>query len=208
VTLLIAMLPVYLMGNLHCLGMCGPVAMLIGTSPYRGYYLLGRLISFTLAGTLAGAFGYVLASLLQPYHLSALISIGFGLSMVVIGVALFMGKNLILPGMQAVESKMGALLQQKGPLALFAFGFLTIALPCGQTLLVYSACALSGSIEVGTINGLAFALLTTPALVLAMQARRFVQSANRFYRPVVGGLALLVGTGAIVRGLINAGVFE
>lgn len=207
-TLLVAMLPVYIMGNLHCLGMCGPVAMLIAASPYRGYYLLGRLFSFTLAGTLAGAFGYVLASLLQPYHLSALISIGFGLSMALIGVAILFGKSLILPGMHSIERKMGGLLHQKGAFSLFAFGFLTIALPCGQTLLVYSACALSGSIETGTINGLAFAVLTTPALILAMQARRFVKSADRFYRPIVGGLALFVGTGAIVRGLINAGVFE
>lgn len=200
------MLPVYIMGNLHCLGMCGPIAALIAASPYRAYYLLGRLISFTLAGSLAGAFGYVIAALLEPYHLAALFTVGIGISMVVIGVLLLLGKSVSWKGFALYEQKMGALLMKKGPMALFSFGFLTIALPCGQTLLVYSACALSGSMATGTLNGMAFALLTTPSLLLAMQARRFVQAAHAWYRPIVGGSALLVGFGAIYRGLFAGGV--
>ena len=29
-TLFLAMLPIYLFGNIHCFGMCGPLAMMIG----------------------------------------------------------------------------------------------------------------------------------------------------------------------------------
>lgn len=201
-TLLLAMFPIYVMGNLHCLGMCGPIALMIGSSPYRGYYLLGRLISFTLAGTLAGMFGYVVATLLQPYHLAYLFSLSIGISMLLIGISILMGKSIGFPLFAYYEKKMSVLLLKKGPWALFLFGFCTIALPCGQTLLVFSACALSGSASTGTLNGMAFALLTTPSLLLAMQAKRFVAKAHGLYRPVVGGLAILVGLGAIYRGIL------
>jgi sulfite exporter TauE/SafE len=201
-TLLIAMFPIYLMGNLHCLGMCGPLAMMIGNSPYRGYYLMGRMLSFTMAGALAGMFGYVIASLLQPYHLSYLFSLGLGISMLLIGAFILLGKSPGIPLLSRYEKKMSALLFHQGPWALFLFGFFTIALPCGQTLLVFSACALSGSAAAGTVNGLAFALLTTPSLLLAMHAKKFVNKAHKFYRPVVGVLAILVGIGAIYRGVL------
>lgn len=201
-TLLFAMLPIYVMGNLHCLGMCGPLAMIIGASPYWGYYLLGRMVSFTMAGTLAGMFGYVIATLLKPYHLAPVFSLAIGGSMLGIGIFTLMGKSFAWPLLASYEKRMSSLLLKKGPWTLFLFGFFTVALPCGQTLLVFSACALSGSAATGTINGMAFALLTTPSLFLAMQAKRFVASAHRFYRPVVGVLAILVGLGAIYRGFL------
>lgn len=201
------MLPIYILGNFHCLGMCGPLAMMIGTSPHRGYYLLGRLISFTLAGALAGGLGYLIAAFLQPYKLSSLLSILLGFAMGWIGIAILRGKPLSFKGMDKIEAKLSRLLIEKGPFSLFLFGFLSIALPCGQTLLVYSACALSGSAATGTLNGLAFAILTTPALFLAMQARHLLRAFDRFYKPVVGGVSLLIGGVSIYRGLIDAGVW-
>ena len=59
-SLLITMLPLYLLGNLHCIGMCGPLVMLLGQQRCRAFYFLGRTLSFTLAGLLAGALGSVL----------------------------------------------------------------------------------------------------------------------------------------------------
>jgi sulfite exporter TauE/SafE len=59
-TLLLAMLPYYLLGNLHCLGMCGPLTMMLGAHRFRYFYFAGRLFSFTLAGGIAGELGAVL----------------------------------------------------------------------------------------------------------------------------------------------------
>ena len=58
-TLLLTMLPLYLFGNVHCLGMCGPLVMLIGQHHFRYFYFVGRTLSFTLAGGLAGAAGFL-----------------------------------------------------------------------------------------------------------------------------------------------------
>lgn len=210
-SLLFAMLPIYLLGNLHCLGMCGPVAMLLGTSPYRGFYLLGRLLSFTLAGTIAGFFGEVINSVFASYHLSGWFSIIFGTGMAGIGVTVLFGIDL--PYSHAFAKKfsflhhyLNSLLFSQEPWPLFLVGFLTIFLPCGQTLIVYSACALSGSAFIGTLNGLVFGVLTTPSLLLAMRAKRWMTGVKGWYHPLVGGMAVCVGSVTVLRGVAEWGI--
>lgn len=207
-SLLAAMFPIYVMGNFHCIGMCGPIAMVLGSSKYAGFYLLGRLISFTLAGFIAGAFGEVLALAFNAYHLSGLLSIAIGALMIVY--ALYVLFDFRLPFFYGVErsiapfrESLNQMLFTKDPWPLFLVGFFTIALPCGQTLLVYTACALSGSAFAGTLNGFAFGLLTTPSLYFAMHAKKMMAGIKRFYKPVVGGMTLLIGLIAILRGLAD-----
>lgn len=210
-TLLMTMLPVYLIGNVHCFGMCGPLAMMISHSPFRMFYLLGRLLSFTLAGMLAGAVGEVIGVSLHQLGIAALASVGVGLLMVAAGIFLYLDR--MIPGGKALDqllrplnARMEKLLFMPSPGALFLFGFATILLPCGQTILVYSACALSGSALVGTVNGFAFALLTTPALFLALTAREFMSRWRFAYRPVVAITAIAIGVISILRGLADWGI--
>jgi hypothetical protein len=208
--LLAAMLPIYILGNFHCIGMCGPIAMLLGRSPYRGFYLLGRLVSFTLAGFLAGAFGEVIAISLNAYNLAGMLSVIIGFVMALSGI--FLLGSIKTPYLGRIEKfaapfreKMNQLLFSKEPMPLFLVGFFTIALPCGQTLLVYSACALSGSAWIGTLNGFAFGLLTTPSLYLAMRGSSLFARIKKYYRPIVGSLSVAIGTVAILRGLAEWG---
>jgi len=44
---------------------------MIGRHKFRNFYFLGRLFSFTLAGTLAGELGSVLNVVLKQYHIQA-----------------------------------------------------------------------------------------------------------------------------------------
>jgi len=53
-----------LLGSLHCVGMCGPFALLAGCGNGRGFqsaptaaYSLGRLVSYTMVGVLFGSLG-------------------------------------------------------------------------------------------------------------------------------------------------------
>lgn len=208
--LLIAMLPVYLLANLHCLGMCGPLALLLGSHPYRHLYFLGRVMSFTLAATLSGEAGAVLNQMLRAYQIPAVASFVFGGVILVIAIQGFVGFSIPGTGpmrrlLSLVEQRLAMLVGNQHPLSAFCFGFFTVALPCGQTLLVFSACALSGSAWVGMINGLAFALLTTPSLWLAMHARGLMNRLKSHYNSVMGVLALLVAALAICRGLAEIG---
>ena len=87
------------------------------------------------------------------------------------------------------------------PLSTFLFGFFTIALPCGQTIVVYSACALSGDLCAGAINGLAFALLTSPSLFLAMSANQLFFRWKQHHRTILGWSAMLVGCLSLCRAM-------
>lgn len=204
-TLLIAMLPFYLLGNLHCLGMCGPLAMMLGAHRFRFFYFAGRLFSFTVAGALAGEAGAVLNVFLNYYHLSAGASLLFGALIFGTGFLGLLGRSF--PGQSAIAKLMARangslslLILRDQPLATFLFGFLTIALPCGQSLVVFSACALSGSLLIGLLNGFAFALLTSPALFFAMHAHALLGSAKRYYQSATNLIALAVGIIALCRG--------
>lgn len=209
-TLLLSMLPLYLFGNLHCLGMCGPLVMMIGHHRYRYFYFLGRTLSFSLAGMVAGAIGAVSDSFFKQYHLAEATTFIFGMILLILGVFTLFGWSY--PGHQWLARRMAGVNHTLSLLMLrdrawpaFLFGFFTLALPCGQTLIVFSACALSGDLYVGLLNGFAFALLTSPSLLFAMKAHAFLRQARQYYRTVVGVFALIIGSFAILRGMAEAG---
>ncbi len=196
------MLPVYILGNLHCIGMCGPLVMMIGRHRFRYFYFLGRLLSFTLAGFIAGGVGSVLNVFFQEYYISAVTSFAFGLFILSIGCAQLFSISVPIPAWAGTMNRSVSLLMLKDqPFATFLFGFFTIALPCGQTLIVYSACAIYGNPFVGMLNGFLFALITSPSLFLAMKAHGLLNTAKKYYSPLMGFAALLIGSLAICRGL-------
>lgn len=209
--LLLSLLPIYLFGNFHCLGMCGPLVMLIGRHHYRVFYFLGRMASFTLTGWLAGYLGLVLQLFFNLYHVSAFFSLLFGLLLVYLGC----GTWIKLPRVQLFEKQMGnlnkrlsVLILKDQPLATFLFGFFTILLPCGQTLIVFSAIAMHGVAGVGALNGFIFALLTSPALFIAMRISSFFTRFQKLSNQMVGLTAALVGILSLLRGFAELGWME
>lgn len=210
-TLFFSLLPFYLFGNLHCIGMCGPLVMMIGAHQSRYWYFLGRTLSFSLAGFLAGAAGSVLNQTLQHYQLSAVTSFLFGGIFLALGICGLWGYRI--PVNQWLARQLGGISKTLSLLMLrdqawpaFLFGFFTVALPCGQTAIVFAACALYGDPGVGALNGMAFALLTSPALFMAMQARRLFPFGHRHYDKIMAGCALFIGTLTLCRGLAEVGV--
>ncbi|MEC7839519.1 MAG: sulfite exporter TauE/SafE family protein [Chlamydiota bacterium] len=209
--LLLTMLPIYLFGNLHCIGMCGPLVMMIGKHKYKNYYFIGRTLSFTLAGMIAGGIGSVLNVIIAEYHIPTITSFLFGSTILLIGCSyLFKWK---LPGGKAIahilnpiNKKITPLIMKDDPISTFLFGFMTIFLPCGQTVIVYSACALYGDIFVGTLNGFIFALLTSPSLFFAMQAHHLLYKIKAHYNLLIGLSAIVIGALALCRGFADLGM--
>lgn len=203
-SLMLSMLPVYLLGNFHCIGMCGPLVMMLGRHRYRYYYFLGRTLSFSLAAALAGGAGAILYDLLAAYHLPALVSFFFGFLLLFFGISTLRGWSLPTFG-RGISQTLSLLLLKEKPLPTFLFGFFTVLLPCGQTLVVFAACALYGDLFTGFINGMAFALLTSPSLWLAMRAQTMLQGMRNHYNTILGICSLVVGSLAVCRGLAEAG---
>lgn len=209
-TLFWSMLPVYLFGNFHCLGMCGPLVMMMGQNRFRYFYFLGRTLSFTLAGLLAGGAGFLLELSLKPYHLSATVSIGLGVWLIALGMIPYVPFRwrALEKRLHRMNHSLSYLLLKETPLATFLFGFFTLLLPCGQSLLVFSACALAGSPFAGALNGAVFALLTSPSLFVAMHLTSFFKAGSQYASFIMSLTALTVGMFAILRGLAEQGFIE
>lgn len=208
--LFFSLLPIYILGNIHCLGMCGPLVMMIGRHQYRYFYFLGRILSYAIAGWIAGGMGTVLTVLLGNWYLPALISLAFGA--LIATIALYSLTGVPYPGYRWFGRKLGTLskslsllLLKDEPYPAFLFGLGTILLPCGQTVVVFSACAIYGDPFVGLANGTAFALLTSPSLWMGMHAQQWFFKLKD-YNHLFGWAALLTGFLAICRGLADLSI--
>ncbi len=165
-----------LLGSAHCLGMCGPFTLTLGSlqaSWQRNLrvqlvYALGRILTYTALGAIAGFGGWRLASLgavpVQP------------------ALSLLAGVFLLLQGLQSLgvlqwhfagqktgcglAGGFGALLRSRSLAASFAAGTFNGLLPCG---LVYAYLALASSaanLGSGALVMVLFGLGTVPALLL------------------------------------------
>ncbi len=167
-----------LVGSGHCLAMCGGIsAALAGGSrgPLTALLLsTGRVMSYSLAGALAGGGGALLGRSLDLLRLGLGLRIAFGALLVAVGLTLALRWRGLL-WIEALGARLwtrvapalGELLPPRGPLAALTVGALWGWLPCG---LVYSMLALalaSGSPGNGALVMAGFGLGTLPALLLA-----------------------------------------
>ena len=195
------LLPIFLFGNLHCFGMCGPLVMLLGEHRCRYAYFIGRTLSFTLMGGLAGALGMVIDLSLKQFHLSALFSLLCGGLIALSGLLSLLSLGIPLPkkfGMMQQTLSLWLLKDSSWPI--FLFGFFTVFFPCGQTLIVFSSCALAADALSGLFNGFLFSLATSPSLFFAMRALSFLRRFKSCYPKAIGLSALLIGALALCRG--------
>lgn len=202
----LSLLPLYLFGNAHCFGMCGPLVMMMGSHRYRYAYFIGRMLSYTLAGALAGYIGAVVNLTFAQFHLSALTSFMFGLILLSIGLFTFLPISIpakIQKRLYFFSNLTSLLILQNRFWPVFLFGFLTVALPCGQTLIVFSTCALYGDVGLGLLNGFTLAILTSPSLYFAMKAHHLFSFVRKYNNQLLGATAIVVGCLAIFRGLAD-----
>ncbi|NND76642.1 MAG: sulfite exporter TauE/SafE family protein [Flavobacteriales bacterium] len=147
-----------LVGNLHCIGMCGPIALAV---PVKGgnkknriasalLYNTGRILIYTLFGALFGLFGkgIQLAGIQQKTS----IFIGSLIILALLFPILFKRFNVLNSPIFSWVNKLKTAFQDQFKKqtygSIFTIGLLNGFLPCG---LVYMA--LAGSITAGTIGG-------------------------------------------------------
>lgn len=194
-TLTLSLLPLFVTGNLHCLGMCGPLVHTLSLHRFKYYYLLGRLCSYTLAGGLSGALGF-----LASFGGFASLSIAIGFFLIILAFNQIYPLHFKWPAPNFIR-----LIMRDTPLSVFSFGALTLFLPCGQTLIVFAALALSGSFWIGAINGFLFALLTSPSLVLAMKIKRWMPQSHKIAKAIAFATSFAIGLISVLRGLADLG---
>lgn len=165
-------------GNLHCIGMCGPIAMALplgdrttGSRLYGGaIYNAGRIFTYTWLGLTLGLVGGFLvtpkiqstlslifgAAILLYLFLPATVKKSFAKSSPAQGFFLNLRKQL------------GKLLSTPTNSSLFGIGMLNGLLPCGMIYLALTSSFLTGSLLRGGLFMASFGLGTFPAMLAAV----------------------------------------
>ncbi|MEM7500597.1 MAG: sulfite exporter TauE/SafE family protein [Pseudomonadota bacterium] len=168
-------------GSGHCLGMCGPVVVLL-ERPAMGsrgiarrlIYNAGRLLFYMLLGGLAGGAGATVLELTGVERGLALLRVTATLIVFLLGVQLLtdvkftryldrFGASL----WRQIAPLSKHILPMTTPLRSLAAGFLWGALPCGLVYGTTSLAATSASAASGALVMASFFLGTLPALLVA-----------------------------------------
>ncbi|MBP6558167.1 MAG: sulfite exporter TauE/SafE family protein [Flavobacterium sp.] len=201
-----------LVSSLHCIGMCGPIAMMLPVdrnNPTKKalqilLYHAGRLTSYATLGLLFGLLGkgLYLAGMQQRF------SIVLGILMILIAVIperIFAKYNFSKPiysVIAKVKSSLGNQFKRKTPDAFFTIGIFNGLLPCG---LVYAA--LFGAIAMQNVTlGMTYMILYGIGTIPLMSAVVYVSSIlsmpfrSKLQR-VVPLIAIIIGVLFIMRGM-------
>lgn len=200
------------LGSLHCIGMCGPIAFVLPLSHNNPLqktaqiflYHTGRIFSYSLLGLMFG----VLGKALYVSGLQQRLSIVIGL-LIIIAVLLpkkvtakFNSTKPVYKVIFKIKNRLGLLLKQKNKKALLTIGVLNGFLPCG---LVYMA--LFGAVAMGqpvksTFYMALFGLGTIPLMTGAAYLGNFLSvTARQKIRQLVPVFVVVLGMLFILRGM-------
>ncbi len=209
-----------LLGSPHCAGMCGGfVCFVAGQEDGRGRWLAhaayngGRLASYLLLGTLAGALGAGVDRIGAAAGLSRVAAVVAGAVMVLWGGATILaalGARLPSPAGGAfararLAAAVRAVHRQPPAVRALVVGLLTTLLPCGFLYAFVAIAGGSGSPAGGALVMAAFWAGTVPVMAgLGLAAQRALGPLRRRL-PVVTAAALVVIGLLLVAGRLQPG---
>jgi sulfite exporter TauE/SafE len=224
--LISAIVTASLLGSLHCVGMCGPLAiwasgmgqripvkqMALATSLYH----VGRLVTYALAGAVAGAAGQLLDLGGETLGVQLLAARVVGGLMILFGL-LRLGQLTL--GLKRNSTPIAPTAASQPPLITrwllklrpYVFrlpvaarglvtGLLTALLPCGWLYLFALVAAGTGSVLMGAVVMSAFWIGTVPALVGLVTGTQALAVRFRRIIPAAAALVLIVGGGYTATG--------
>lgn len=205
-----------LLGSLHCVGMCGPIALALPynkTTQWKSIanlllYNSGRVITYGFLGLLVGALGRGIA--LAGYQQSLSIALGISLLIVAIFSINVEHKLVNLPFAKHFYGKVREALQQRlnknGATTLFSIGILNGFLPCGFVYVGLAGAVTTASLFNSMLYMLLFGLGTIPLmLIFSLSAQIIGIKRRRQLTKLIPAFTIIFGVLFIIRGL-NLGV--
>jgi len=205
-----------ILGSLHCVGMCGPIALALPMASTGGIrflgsrvlYNLGRIVTYVVLGALVGSIGGMVAVGGMQQTLSIII----GCTMLV-GVILPAASQKLSSRWHVVQTfhsflrrSLGTLLQHRTFSALFLIGIVNGFLPCGFLYVALAGAATLGNAMRGTIFLAGFGMGTLPLMLgVALAGKQVQGKARKRAAKVVPAFAVVLAALFILRGL-NLGI--
>lgn len=201
-----------LLGSLHCVGMCGPIAFMLPVDRSNsfkkvsqiGMYHFGRLLAYSLIGLVFGLVG----KSLYIFGLQQQLSIAIGIVMIVLVLIPYktLGKyNLSQPLnklISKVKSGLGQALKKKTADTFLTIGFLNGFLPCGLVYMAVFGSVATGSLLQGSFYMILFGLGTIPLMTSAIYLGKFLNSTiKQRIQKAIPVFVIVIGILFILRGL-------
>lgn len=201
-----------LLGSLHCVGMCGPIALMLPLGNSKGLkkiglissYHFGKMISYGLIGLVLGSLGMGISIFGYQQQLSvatgALIIL-FGLFPALSRTRLFKAKWIYKP-ISYIKSSLGASLKKNKADTLLTIGFLNGFLPCGLVYMAMMGALANGSATTGALYMMFFGLGTAPLLTTLIYSSSLIKKNTlQKIKKLIPIFVILLGVLFILRGL-------
>lgn len=201
-----------LISSLHCIGMCGPIAMMLPLDHQNEAkkvtqivtYHLGRLTAYAIIGLIFGLLGrgFFLAGLQQK------MSIFIGLAMIIavlIPEKIFSRYNFSKPVykiISKIKSSLGSQFKNRSFKSLFTIGLLNGFLPCGMVYIALFGAIAMQSAGFGVLYMVLFGLGTVPLMTIVVYIHSLIKLPFRNkIQKAIPYVAVIIGVLFILRGL-------
>lgn len=216
ISLIISGFSLGVLSSLHCIGMCGPIALSLPVhqfSTFKKYLLLllynfGRAITYSLFGLLLGSMSSVFA--FTKYQ--QVLSVTAGIIMLLIVVFHFaLQKKLpqltfLNSGLNKLKHTFSALIVRRTWYSMPVIGILNGLLPCGMVYIASAAAVASGSYFNGALFMFAFGLGTIPLMFgISLFGQMISLNFKNLVRRAMPAMLMIFSLLIIARGL-NLGI--
>lgn len=201
-----------LISSLHCIGMCGPIAMMLPVernNPTKKAtqiitYHLGRLVAYSSIGLFFGLIGkgFFLAGFQQK------LSIVIGLAMItviLIPEKTFSKYNFSKPvfrWISKIKMTLGSHFKNKSYKSIFIIGLLNGFLPCGMVYVALFGAIAMQSLSLGVMYMVLFGLGTVPLMSSVVYFNSFISiSFRNKIQKLIPIVVIVIGMLFILRGL-------
>ena len=201
-----------LISSFHCIGMCGPIAMMLpvdGNNPTKKVtqiitYHIGRLTAYGTIGLVFGLVGkgFFMAGIQQ--NLSIFIGIAM-IAVILIPEKIFAKYNFSKPVfvlISKIKITLGSQFKNKSYQSLFTIGLLNGFLPCGMVYVALFGAIAMQNAGFGVLYMVLFGLGTVPMMssVIYINSYLTIPIRNKIQK-VIPYVAVIIGVLFILRGL-------
>lgn len=213
---ILAALALGFLGSFHCIGMCGPIALVLPLpanttlSKATGIliYNTGRILTYATLGALFGLLGK--GFILAGYQQLLSIVLGAAILLIVLIPGSMISKSgitnfLYLPVLK-IKSALSLLFRQKSYSSLLTVGILSGLLPCGLVYLGVAGAIATGSAAEGSLFMALFGAGTVPAMAtVSIASHRIGVTWRNKIRKAVPVMVVLMACMLMLRGM-NLGI--
>ncbi len=200
-----------LLGSLHCVGMCGPIAFMLPLDRKNKWlrlwqivsYHFGRLISYTMLGMLFGLLGKSFYFFGFQQQLSIIVGVIMILSIVAPSVfKRFRIAKPIFRYTQKIQNRLGKELKKKRNNTFLTLGFLNGLLPCGLVYMAIFGALTMSTITEGMLYMTLFGMGTIPLMTSVIYMAKLTNKIQRKkIRRVIPVAVVFMGVLFVLRGL-------